>query len=102
MNPNQNPSKPNKDLPESIVSPGRLVAEIMAKTFVSKEQAARRLGLSVEELESFYAGELAVTQELAFKLKEATGYTASHWLGVEKYYRRRLKKWQERQGAPEA
>lgn len=94
----------NMDLPESIVSPGRLVADIMEKTFVSKEQAARRLDLTVEELESFYAGEYAVTKDLAFKLKEATGYTASHWLGVEKYYRRRLKKWQEQQGAsaPEA
>lgn len=81
--------------PESIVSPGRVVKDIMASTFVSDEQAARRLGLTLEELHSFYEGELPLTQPLAFKLKEATGFTASHWEGMEKFYRRRMKKWRE-------
>ena len=73
--------------PASIVSPGQLVEDI--------EQAARRLGLALEELDSFYKGELELTKELAFKLRDATGFTASHWIGLERYYRRRLAKWQE-------
>ena len=81
--------------PASIIAPGQVVADIMARTFVSKEQAARRFGLSLEELESFYAGVLPVTKELSFKLKEATGFTASHWMGFERFYRRRLQKWLE-------
>lgn len=81
--------------PASIVSPGQLVEDIMNKTYVSREQAARRLGLALEELDSFYKGELELTKELAFKLRDATGFTASHWMGLERYYRRRLAKWQE-------
>lgn len=81
--------------PASIVSPGQLVEDIMNKTYVSREQAARRLGLALEELDSFYKGELELTKELAFKLRDATGFTASHWIGLERYYRRRLAKWQE-------
>ena len=38
--------------PASIVSPGQLVEDIMNKTYVSREQAARRLGLALEELDS--------------------------------------------------
>ena len=61
--------------PASIVSPGQLVEDIMNKTYVSREQAARRLGLALEELDSFYKGELELTKELAFKLRDATGFT---------------------------
>lgn len=81
--------------PRSIVSPGQLVEDIMNKTFVSREQAARRLQLTLEELDSFYRGEYELTRELAFRLRDATGFTASHWIGLERYYRRRLAKWQE-------
>ncbi len=79
--------------PEAIIAPGQMVRQIMEKTFVSDAQAARRLGLSADELERFYAGELPVTKELAFRLKDATGYTASYWQGFERQYRRRLEKW---------
>ena len=81
--------------PATIICPGQLVEAIMNNTYVSREQAARRLGLSLEDLDRFYKGDLALTKELSFKLRDATGYTASHWMGIETLYRKRLAKWQE-------
>lgn len=81
--------------PAGIISPGQLVEDIMNQTYVSREQAARRLGLTLEELDRFYKGDLELTKELAFKLRDATGFTASHWLGIEKLYRKRLAKWHD-------
>ncbi|MDO5538124.1 MAG: hypothetical protein Q4F72_11430 [Desulfovibrionaceae bacterium] len=88
-----------RERPESIIAPGQMVREIMEKTYVGHAQAARRLGLTTEELLSFFEGELALSKELAFRLKEATGFTASYWQGFERMYRRRLSKWmaEERQ-----
>ncbi len=90
---------PASERPESIFAPGQMVHQIMEKTFVSDTQAARRLGLGAEDLQRLYAGELEVGRELAMKLKDATGYTASYWLGFERQYRHRLKKWREKLAA---
>ncbi len=91
----QGPSVPVFQKPENIIAPGQMVHQIMERTFVSDAQAARRLGLSGEELASFYTGGLPLTRELACRLKEATGFTASYWEAFERQYRRRLKKWLE-------
>lgn len=89
-----------QDRPRSIIAPGQVVQDIMEKTCVSNQQAARRLGLTVEELERFFMGELPMSKDLAFKLKEATGFTASYWQGFERNYRRRIARWMEKQASP--
>ncbi len=95
--------RPASERPRSIIAPGEAVKAIFEKTFVSDAQAARRLGLSPGDLALFYSGELPLTRDLAFRLREPTGLTASHWLGFERQYRRRLRRWREETGgaAPE-
>ncbi len=82
--------------PSSIIAPGQLVRQMMEQTFVDEDQACRRLGLSPDELHSFYDGLHPVDKDLAFRLKEATGSPASYWQNFEKQYRHRLAKWAEK------
>lgn len=82
--------------PSSIIAPGQIVRQMMEQTFVDEDQACRRLGLSPDELHSFYNGLYPVDRELAFRLKEATGSPASYWQNFEKQYRHRLAKWAEK------
>ncbi len=82
--------------PASIIAPGQQVRQMMEQTFVDEDQACRRLGLSHEELHSFYDGLHPVDKELAFRLKEVTGSPASYWQNFEKQYRHRLAKWAEK------
>ena len=80
---------------KSIVAPGELARGCMDRMKMSEPQFARLLNLSEEELESFFSGRLPITKELAFALKEATGLTASFWIGFERTYRHRLAKLEE-------
>lgn len=87
---------------DSIMVPGELARGCMDRMKMSEPQFARLLNLSEEDLQSFFNGKLPVTKELAFALKEATGLTASFWIGFERTYRHRLAKLAEEQNAAKA
>ena len=60
-------------------TPGQAILEGIEWLKMDKAEFARRLGVSMEMLESLIAGTVEITLELASALESVTGSPAAYW-----------------------
>jgi addiction module HigA family antidote len=66
--------------------PGELVGDTLAELGVSVTEAAKRLGITRQQLHNVISGRSGVTAEMAVRLEKALGSTADTWLRMQMNY----------------
>jgi addiction module HigA family antidote len=66
--------------------PGELIGDILAELDVSITNAAKRLGITRQQLHNVISGRSGVTAEMAVRLEKALGSTADTWLRMQMNY----------------
>ncbi|MCQ2109192.1 MAG: XRE family transcriptional regulator [Fibrobacter sp.] len=69
-------------------TPGQAILEGIEWLKMDKAEFARRIGVSLEVLESLIAGSTPITRELATSLESVTGSPAAYWTMLERKARR--------------
>lgn len=73
--------------PIKAICPGETIQETMECMGWTPEVFAKMLNITLDELSNLLQGSIPVTVELANKLQEATGTSASIWLAFEARYK---------------
>jgi len=66
--------------------PGELIGETLTELGVSISAAAKRLGITRQQLHNVISGRSGVTAEMAVRLEKALGSTAETWLRMQMNY----------------
>jgi addiction module HigA family antidote len=66
--------------------PGSLIKSDIGELGLSVVEAAKRLGVSRQQLHAVIAGRANVTPEMAVRLEKALGSTADTWLRMQMNY----------------
>jgi len=66
--------------------PGELIGETLTELGVSISAAAKRLGITRQQLHNVISGRSGVTAEMAVRLEKALGSTADTWLRMQMNY----------------
>ena len=74
-----------------IIPPGKTIEDSIRFLKMSKEEFAKRLGVSSEFLERLLLSEEKITPDLALALEALTGSPANFWKMLESKYRSSLK-----------
>ena len=72
--------------PRWASAPGATIASALAERDVTSETFAAQVGLAGDDVERLLAGDLRITVELARKLAEVVGASATFWLTREAQY----------------
>jgi plasmid maintenance system antidote protein VapI len=73
--------------PDWASAPGETIADILEERQVPTSKFARQIERSVSETDRLLHGELAITRELAQKLENVLGGSATFWMTRESQYR---------------
>jgi len=76
--------------PDWISPPGETIADLIEERNWSQADLAKRLGCTLNQISLLINGEVPITKEIAFKLENALGSSASFWLSREAQYRAKL------------
>ena len=71
-------------------TPGQAIVEGIEWLKMDKAEFARRIGVSVEILESLIAGTQPITKKLATALESVTGSPAAYWTMLERKSKKAL------------
>lgn len=69
-------------------TPGQAILEGIEWLKMNKTEFARRIGVSIEMLESLIAGTTPISKELAESLESVTGSPAAYWRMLDSKARR--------------
>ena len=76
--------------PDWISPPGETIADLIEERNWSQADLAKRLGCTLNQISLLINGEVPITKEIAFKLENVLGSSASFWLIRESQYRAKL------------
>jgi Zn-dependent peptidase ImmA (M78 family)/plasmid maintenance system antidote protein VapI len=88
--------------PDWVSPPGETVAAILNELGVGLTEFASRVRRSAEEVDCLLHGETVIGEELAERLAEVLGSSASFWKKRDQCYRRDLQRLTERASSPDA
>jgi HTH-type transcriptional regulator/antitoxin HigA len=77
--------------------PGETLLEMLEQQHITKDILASKLGYSDEETNSFIAGQIPITPEIAVLLEQLVGTSADCWLKLEASYQDRKVQWETKQ-----
>lgn len=66
--------------------PGKLIEADLEELGLSVAKAAKRIGVSRQQLYRVISGDCGVTPEMAIRLEKAFGGTADFWLSLQSVY----------------
>lgn len=77
--------------PDYVVAPGEILEDYLNGRYVSRNELARRSGMSLELIEGLLSGQATLDADIAGKLEEIFDLKAAIWLRMEDSYRQGLK-----------
>ncbi len=89
-----NPIRPvrNEWQPDFVFSPGETVVETLEAKGMTPAELAEQMGYPLNTVNEIIAGDAAVTPEMAIRLEQELGISASFWNSLERLYREWLAK----------
>ncbi len=66
--------------------PGRIIAGDLEALGFSVQEAAKALGTTRQQLHKIISGKSSISPEMAFRLEQGLGGTATFWLGMQAAY----------------
>ena len=76
--------------PDWISPPGDTIADLIEERNWSQDELEKRLGYTPKHISLLINGKAPITEEIAIKLENVLGGSASFWLSREAQYRARL------------
>lgn len=76
--------------PDWISPPGETIADLIEEQEWSQADLAKRLGYTTKYISLLIDGKAPITEEIALKLENVLGSSASFWLIREAQYRAKL------------
>lgn len=84
--------------PDYVVAPGQVLEDYMNGRYISRNELARRTGMSLELIENLLSGQAILDSDIAGKFEKVFDLKATVWLRMEDCYRQGLK---ERKKVPD-
>ncbi len=89
-------------MPDIAIPPGELLQEEIGCRGIAEEEFARRIGITLQDMDRLFVGEKAITQDIADAIERELGISAYIWVRMEASYQRVLAHLKERESTSQS